>query len=57
MAASIHLHGTLLVHMKRAEDLHNKENLGLGLLGRGVAKLAHLKVDGYCNISLAGTSC
>jgi hypothetical protein len=54
MAASAHLHGTLLVHVKRAEDLRNKENLGLGLVGRGIAKLASLKVDAYVNVSIAG---
>jgi hypothetical protein len=45
-------HGEVHVTIHRAEKLYNRENLGLGLVGRGLAKVANLKVDAYCNVKL-----
>lgn len=40
--------------LHRAKDVKNSESLGLGMLGKGIAKLANLKPDPYVNILLGG---
>jgi hypothetical protein len=56
MSSPIDLHGDLTVMVVRGERIPNKETLGLGLIGRGIAKVANLKIDAYVNIKLSGTS-
>lgn len=36
------------------QDVKNSESLGLGMLGKGIAKLARLKPDPYVNMLLGG---
>lgn len=54
--APVYLHGDLRLTLHRAQDVKNSESLGLGMLGKGIAKLARLKPDPYVNMLLGGTS-
>ena len=40
----------------RADEVKNSESLGLGMLGKGIAKIARLKPDPYVNLLLGGTN-
>lgn len=46
--------GQLVVCIKRADGLKSGENFGLGLLGRGIAKIARSKNDAYVNVYVQG---